>query len=148
MEFLHASIALLASMVLVLAGMVGWIYWQQTRMFQNMNSIALVIGDLNQTLMATIPQPARPELVTLDEPTETVQKADVPTSDEEEEEDDRLSVIQEPADVIAGPPEPLDTDGLESKTKKELQEILTKRGIPYGKGDAKPALISLLKATA
>jgi predicted negative regulator of RcsB-dependent stress response len=65
MEFLHASIALLASMVLVLAGMVGWIYWQQTRMFQNMNAIALVIGDLNQTLMATMPQPVRPELVTL-----------------------------------------------------------------------------------
>jgi hypothetical protein len=146
MEFLHASIALLASMVLVLAGMVGWIYWQQTRMFQNMNAIALVIGDLNQTLMATMPQPVRPELVTLAEPTETVQKVDVPTSDEEEE-DDRLSVNQEP-EVIAGPPEPLDTDGLESKTKKELQEILTKRGIPYGKGDAKPALISLLKATA
>jgi hypothetical protein len=147
MEFLHASIALLASMVLVLAGMVGWIYWQQTRMFQNMNSIALVIGDLNQTLMATIPQPARPELVTLDEPTETVQKVDVPTSDEEEEEDDRLSVNQEP-EVVAGPPEPLDTDGLESKTKKELYDILTKRGIPYGKSDAKSALISLLKATA
>jgi len=146
MEFLHASIALLASMVLVLAGMVGWIYWQQTRMFQNMNAIALVIGDLNQTLMATMPQPVRPEIVTLAEPTETVQKVDVPTSDEEEE-DDRLSVNQEP-EVIAGPPEPLDTDGLESKTKKELQEILTKRGIPYGKGDAKPALISLLKATA
>jgi hypothetical protein len=116
-------------------------------MFQNMNSIALVIGDLNQTLMSTIPQPARPELVTLDEPTETVQKVDVPTSDEEEEEDDRLSVNQEP-EVVAGPPEPLDTDGLESKTKKELYDILTKRGIPYGKSDAKSALISLLKATA
>jgi hypothetical protein len=149
MEFLHASIALLASMVLVLAGMVGWIYWQQTRMFQNMNSIALVIGDLNQTLMSTIPQPARPELVTLDEPTETVQKADVPTSDEEEEEDDdRLSVNQESADIVAGPPEPLDTDGLQDKSKKELQEILTKRGIPYGKADNKNVLISLLKATA
>ena len=148
MEFLHASIALLASMVLVLAGMVGWIYWQQTRMFQNMNSIALVIGDLNQTLMSTLPQPARPELVTLDEPTETVQKADVPTSDEEEEEDDRLSVNQESADIVAGPPEPLDTDGLQDKSKKELQEILTKRGIPYGKADNKNVLISLLKATA
>jgi hypothetical protein len=145
MEFLHASIALLASMVLVLAGMVGWIYWQQTRMFQNMNAIALVIGDLNQTLMTVMPQPARPELVTLPEPTETVQKADVPTSDDEE--DDRLSVNQD-AEVVAGPPEPLDTDGLESKTKKELQEILTKRGIPYGRADAKPALVSLLKATA
>jgi hypothetical protein len=140
MEFLHASIALLASMVLILAGMVGWIYWQQTRLFQNMNAIALVIGDLNQTLMATV-QP-KVELATIPEPTETVQEVTIPTSDDE---DDRLSVT---AEVVAGPPEPLDTDGLESKTKKELQEILTKRGIPYGKGDAKPALISLLKATA
>ena len=139
MEFLHASIALLASMVLVLAGMVGWIYWQQTRLFQNMNAIALVIGDLNQTLMATV-QP-KVELATVPEPTE-VQEATIPTSDDE---DDRLSVTPE---VVAGPPEPLDTDGLESKTKKELQDILTKRGIPYGKGDAKGALISLLKATA
>jgi len=147
MEFLHASIALLASMVLVLAGMVGWIYWQQTRMFQNMNAIALVIGDLNQTLMTVMPQPSRPELVTLPEPTETVQKADVPTSDDEED-DDRLSVNQESADVVTGPPEPLDTDGLQDKSKKELQELLTTRGIPYGKADNKNVLISLLKATA
>jgi hypothetical protein len=141
MEFLHASIALLASMVLILAGMVGWIYWQQTRLFQNMNAIALVIGDLNQTLMATVAP--KVELATIPEPTETVQQATIPTSDDEE--DDRLSVTPE---VVAGPPEPLDTDGLESKTKKELQEILTKRGIPYSKTDAKPVLISLLKATA
>ena len=140
MEFLHASIALLASMVLILAGMVGWIYWQQTRLFQNMNAIALVIGDLNQTLMASV-QP-KVELATIPEPTETVQQATIPTSDDE---DDRLSVT---AEVIAGPPEPLDTDGLESKTKKELQEILTKRGIPYSRTDAKPLLVSLLKATA
>ena len=126
-------------MVLVLAGMVGWIYWQQTRLFQNMNAIALVIGDLNQTLMAQM-QP-KVELATIPEPTE-VQEATIPTSDEE---DDRLSVTP---DVVAGPPEPLDTDGLESKTKKELQDILTQRGIPYGKSDAKGALISLLKATA
>jgi len=141
MEFLHASIALLASMVLILAGMVGWIYWQQTRLFQNMNAIALVIGDLNQTLMATV-QP-KVELAAIPEPTETVQQATIPTSDDDE--DDRLSVT---AEVVAGPPEPLDTDGLESKTKKELQEILTKRGIPYSKTDAKPLLVSLLKATA
>ena len=128
-------------MVLILAGMVGWIYWQQTRLFQNMNAIALVIGDLNQTLMASV-QP-KVELATIPEPTETVQQATIPTSDDED--DDRLSVT---AEVVAGPPEPLDTDGLESKTKKELQEILTKRGIPYSRTDAKPLLVSLLKATA
>jgi hypothetical protein len=140
MEFLHASIALLASMVLVLAGMVGWIYWQQTRLFQNMNAVALVIGDLNSTLMATQP---KVELATVPEPTETLQRAEIPTSDEE---DDRLSVPQD-AEVVDGPPAPLDTDGLQDKSKKELQEILTQRGIPYSKSDAKPILISLLKAT-
>ena len=144
MEFLHASIALLASMVLVLAGMVGWIYWQQTRLFQNMNAIALVIGDLNQTLMSNIVQP-KIELATVPEPTETLQRAEIPVSDDEE--DDRLSIEKE-AEVITGPPEALDMDGIQDKSKKELQEILTTRGIPYSKSDAKGILISLLKATA
>jgi hypothetical protein len=146
MEFLHASIALLASMVLVLAGMVGWIYWQQTRLFQNMNAIALVIGDLNQTLMTNIVQP-KIELATVPEPTETLQRAEIPISEDEDEDDDRLSVDKE-AEVISGPPVPLDTDSLQDKSKKELQEILTTRGIPYSKSDAKGVLISLLKATA
>ena len=131
-------------MVLVLAGMVGWIYWQQTRLFQNMNAIALVIGDLNQTLMANIVQP-KIELATIPEPTETLQRADIPISDDEE--DDRLSIEKE-AEIISGPPEALDTDSLQDKSKKELQEILTTRGIPYSKSDAKGVLISLLKATA
>jgi hypothetical protein len=48
------------------------------------------------------------------------------------------------ATLVEGP----DTDDLDGKTKKELQDILTKRGIPFSKGDTKPALISLLKATA
>lgn len=143
MEFLHAAIALLASMVLVLAGMVGWIHWQQTRLFQNMNAVALVIGDLNQSLMASTAKP-NVEPATLPEPTETMQRADIPTSDEED--DDRLSVEKE-AEVVTGAPPPLDTDGLQDKSKKELQELLTARGIPYGKSDAKNVLISLLKAT-
>ena len=129
MEFLHASIALLASMVLVLAGMVGWLYWQQTRLFQNMNSIVMVIGEL-----ARPPEPEpepEPEPVSLPEP-----------------EDDRVSVDETPVDVVESAPAPVDTDGLEGKTKKELKDILTKRGIPFGPKDDKNALISLLKATA
>ena len=145
MDFLHASIALLASMVLVLAGMVGWIYWQQTRLFQNMNAIALVIGDLNQNLTAMV-RPPKVELASVPEPTETLQRAEIPTSDEEDE-DDRLSVEKEP-EVVTGAPPPLDTDGLQDKSKKELQELLTTRGIPFGKADPKNVLISLLKATA
>ena len=140
MEFEHAAMALLASMVLVLAGMVGWLYWQQTRMFQNMNNIVMVVGELAAS--RTVEEP---------EPVEDVQ----PTTEEtlpEPTVDDRVSVDDgedeapsEPV-IVSGPPN--DIDGLEDKSKKELQEILTKRGIPFGKGDNKNALISLLKATA
>lgn len=137
-------------MVLVLAGMVGWLYWQQTRLFQNMNSIIMVIGELARPP----PEPVEEavdlnELVGLSEKvSETIselKEAAAPT-----EEDDRASVEPEApkTEVVEGPPAPLDTDGLESKSKKELQEILTKRGIPFGKADNKSALISLLKATA
>lgn len=132
MEFEHAAIALLASMVLVLAGMVGWLYWQQTRMFQNMNNIVMVVGELASS-RAPEPEPVTEEQA------------------EQEAEDDRVSVDAEASEpvIVSGPPaEATDTDGLESKSKKELQEILTKKGIPFGKADNKNALISLLKATA
>lgn len=121
-------------MVLVLAGMVGWLYWQQTRIFQNMNSIVMVIGELARP-------PAAYEEVAQEAP---VAAADAPA----EEDDDRVSVDEEKVETIEGPPAPLDTDGLQDKTKKELQDMLSKRGIPYGKNDNKGALISLLKATA
>ena len=138
MEFEHAAIALLASMVLVLAGMVGWLYWQQTRMFQNMNNIVMVVGEL-----ASARNPPEPETVE-----EEVQQA----AEVEATVDDRVSVDEEVGAtepvIVSGPPADEGIDGLESKSKKELQDILTKRGIPFGKGDNKNALISLLKATA
>lgn len=140
MDFLHASIALLASMVLVLAGMVGWLYWQQTRLFQNMNSIVMVIGELARPVVSLVQPEPEPESEPEPEP-----------ESKPEEEDDRVSVEAEAnspkVDVVSGP-EPLDTDGLESKSKKELTDMLTKRGIPYSKNDNKTTLISLLKATA
>jgi hypothetical protein len=137
MDFDKAAVALLASMVLVLAGMVGWLYWQQQRLFQNMNGIVSVVGEL-ASRPATIMFPqAEPE-----------PEAEAPAP---AEEDDRVSVDETSPDVpvVDGPPaEALDTDGLESKSKKELQEILTKRGLPFNRSDTKIALISLLKATA
>lgn len=137
MEFEHAAIALLASMVLVLAGLVGWLYWQQTRLAQNMNNIVMVVGEL-----------ATARAVPEENPVAEQPEAEAPV---EQEEDDRVSVDQETSKepvVIEGPPADDGVDGLESKSKKELQDILTKKGIPFGKGDNKNALISLLKATA
>jgi hypothetical protein len=146
MEFLHAAIALLASMVLVLAGMVGWLYWHQQRMFQNQSNIAMAIGELARaiTVRETAPE-EEPE--TQPEPVPEVEAPPAPPAAEPapvKEEDDRVSVEEGPEVVDTL----LDTDGLENKSKKELQEILTKRGIPFGKSDNKGVLISLLKATA
>jgi hypothetical protein len=136
MEFENAAIALLASMVLVLAGMVGWLYWQQTRMFQNMNNIVMALGELAQRQFA--PQP---ELVE----EEDIQITEVPPP---QPEDDRLSVEEDEDEKPAVVDGPLEIDGLEQKSLKELRDMLTKKGIPFGKRDTKGVLISLLKATA
>lgn len=139
MEVQQAAVALLAALVLVLGGIVGWLYWQQQRLFQNLNAVVGVIGELasRPAVPITFPEPAVEE------------KAPEPAEEAETEEDDRVSVEESPdLAVVSGPPAALDTDGLESKSKKELQDILSKRGIPYGKADTKTALISLLKATA
>ena len=141
MEIQQAAVALLAALVLVLGGIVGWLYWQQQRLFQNMNAIVSAIGELAS-------RPAVP--ITFPEPVELEPEAEAPVPDAE---DDRMSVEEEESDlpevqIVSGPPGVLDTDGLESKSKKELQDILTKRGIPFGKADTKTALVTLLKATA
>ena len=133
MEFENAAIALLASMVLVLAGMVGWLYWQQTRMFQNMNNIVMALGELAQRQFAPEPELVEQEDIQI---TPTLQ------------EDDRLSVEEDEEDKPAVVDGPLEIDGLEQKSLKELRDMLTKKGIPFGKRDTKGALISLLKATA
>ena len=134
MEFENAAIALLASMVLVLAGMVGWLYWQQTRMFQNMNNIVMALGELAQRQFAPEPELVREEDIQI---TPTLQEDDR-LSVEEDEEDEKPAVVDGPLEI----------DGLEQKSLKELRDMLTKKGIPFGKRDTKSALISLLKATS
>ncbi len=127
-------------MVFVLAGMVGWLYWQQTRLFQNMNSVLMAIGDITHAMDQSVPAEPEPEPESQPKPT--------PVPVEEEDEDDRASVEETAAEVVDGPPAPIDVDALQTKTKKELQDMLSKRGLPFSKTDAKPTLISLLKATA
>ena len=135
MELTYATIVILASLVFVLSGMVGYLYWQQTRMLQNIQSLAIVVSS-----HFTAPPPMPEEEAPAEEkPAEK--------EDESEEEDDRVSVKEEEVEKVEGPPKE-DIDDLQDKTKKQLQELLTKKGIPYNKADAKPVLIQLLKATA
>ena len=126
-NFLNISVLVLATMVLVLAAMVGYMYWQQ-------NKLLSVVGSLS-SFVAT-------------------QFAPTP---EVEDDDDRASVEQEVVDTVEVPttpaatPEPApeaDVDDLQTKTSGELRELLSKKGIPYGKRDSKTVLLELLKASA
>ena len=139
MELTYATIVILASMIFVLSGMIGYLYWQQTRMLQHIQSLAIVIST------HVVPRPQPEELV--DEKEDDVQDTD--------EEDDRVSVKEEElVEKVEGPPEEkkeddkVDIDELQDKTASQLRDILTKKGIPFGKRDSKPMLIQLLKATA
>ena len=131
MDLTYVTLIILAAMIFVLSAMVGYLYWQQTRMMQQLNSISFAVS----SHLASIAPPELPE----PEAEEEVQEAEIP------EEDDRASVEQ--VEIVSAPPEP-DIDDIQSKTTKQLQELLTKKGIPYGKRESKTTLMELLKATA
>ena len=150
MELTYVTIMVLASMIFVLSAMVGYLYWQQTRMLQHVQSLALALA-------AHVEYSRQQQIV------EQVEE------ETEEEEDDRVSVKEQlevvegppatatatavlpatpPAPVTASEPSTDDVDDLQDKTSVELRELLTKKGIPYGKRDSKTVLLQLLKATS
>ena len=115
-------------MVLVLAGMVGYMYWQQNKILSVVSSLSSFVA----TQFAPVPEP-------------------------EDDDDDRVSVVEEVVDKVEVPTTPAatpeaapeaDVDDLQTKTSAELRELLSKKGIPYGKRDSKTALLELLKASA
>lgn len=145
MELTYVTIVVLASMIFVLAGMVGYLYWQQTNMLQHLQSLALALAAVAEQIRQPEPEPVHVTQV---------------GREEEEEEDDRVSVETEAeVEVVEGPPKEEktptataasedDVDDLQSKTTAELKELLSKKGIPYGKRDPKSVLLQLLKATS
>ena len=153
MDLTYATIVVLASMMFVLSGMVGYLYWQQTRLQQSIQSLSLVVSSLvNPPALESEPEP-QSEAESERAPAPTAEPSPVSTEDEEEdeedEEDDRVSVehvTESPRKESVA--QPLDIDDLQTKTAVQLREILTQKGIPFGKRDSKTVLIELLKATA
>jgi len=132
MELTYATIVVLAAMVFMLAGMVGYLYWQQTGILRHLQGLA--------NLIATKITPPQVTFIQTEEEVE-----------ESEEDDDRVSVKEE-VEKVEGPPveeeEHVDVDDLQDKTAAQLRDMLTAKGIPFGKRDAKTVLIQLLKATS
>jgi len=160
MQLTYVAVVVLASMIFVLSGMVGYVYWQQTRMLQNIQSLAVVVS----THFVRQPQPQPPpEPETVAEPVaDTAETYDdmpplVPLDQNKLDtvnEDDRVSVTE--VEVVEGPPAaavaaaaaaPAVVD-YEKKTAAELRDLLAAKGIPFGKRDAKSVLVQLIKATA
>ena len=139
MDLTYVTLIILAAMIFVLSAMVGYLYWQQTRMMQQLNSISFAVSSHLSSL-------APPDAEISEDVQEVEVPEDVPEDVAEEEEDDRASVTE--VEIVTAPPkDEEDIDDIQSKTTKQLQELLTKKGIPYGKRESKTTLMELLKAT-
>ena len=151
MQLTYVAVVVLASMIFVLSGMVGYVYWQQTRMLQNLQSLAIVLS----THFVRQSPPPEPEAEPEHAPVQEVD-AELPglVPIPEVKEDDRVSVNE--VEVVEGPPAPapapasapVESVDYESKTAVQLRDLLTAKGIPFGKRDAKSVLVQLIKATA
>ena len=74
MELTYATIVILASLVFVLSGMVGYLYWQQTRMLQHIQSLAIVVST----------HFTQPPLMPDEEPEDEKEVVEKPVADEED----------------------------------------------------------------
>lgn len=129
-SFLNVSVLVLATMVLVLAGMVGYLYWQQNKLLRSVGSLSTFVA--SQFTPHEHPEP------------EPEPEAEPEVKPESDDDDDRVSVELVEAEVEV----PTDVDDLQTKTAAELKELLTKKGIPFGKRDSKTVLLELLKASS
>ena len=119
-SWINLSVLILATMVAVLAGMVGYMYWQQNRVLLAVSSLSSFVA--SQFVKAE-PEP-------------------VPEDDRESIEEEAPVESKEEVEVVE------DVDDLQTKTTAELRDLLSKKGIPYGKRDSKSVLLQLLKASA
>jgi hypothetical protein len=140
--FLNISVLVLATMVLVLAGMVGYLYWQQNKLMRAMSS-------LSEFVQSQFTPPLQPEPQELPEKEAEAEDSESESDDEppQEVKDDRVSVelVEE---VVQKVDLPAEEDDYESKTTPQLRELLNKKGIPFGKRDSKSVLLELLKASS
>jgi len=138
--FLNVSVLVLATMVLVLAGMVGYLYWQQNKLMRAMSS-------LSEFVQSQFTPPLQPEPQELPEKPEVEEESDSDDEPPQEVKDDRVSVelVEE---VVQKVDLPVEEDDYESKTTPQLRELLNKKGIPFGKRDSKSVLLELLKASS
>jgi hypothetical protein len=130
-SFLNVSVLVLATMVLVLAGMVGYMYWQQNKILSAMSSLSSFVA--SQFVPA---------------PVDTEDSDDDRASVHEEKEVEVVDTVEVPTVPAPEVKQEADVDDIQGKTSAELRDLLSKKGIPYGKRDSKTVLLELLKASS
>lgn len=141
MEFFHGIVALLAFVMLVLAGMVAWLYMQQTRLLQAVNALAIAISTPPPPMLVADP-PKEEEAETAPAPAPDGEVDDRVSVYEDEEEEESTVAEETKAEEVT---EIVDYN---KRTIAELRDLLTQKGIPFNKSDKKTTLVSLLQATA
>jgi hypothetical protein len=121
---MNVSVLILATMVSVLAGMVGYMYWQQNRVLQSVNALSVFISS------QFVPQPIEVE----------------DSEDDRESVDQEVEVVENTAAPVPAPV-PAPEQDLKDLSSAELRELLTKKGLPFGKRDSKATLLELLKVS-
>ena len=146
MEFFHGIVALVAGIVLILTGLVAWMYIQQSRMAQAINALAVAVTTPPPSFLSHPPveepvehehqeeQEQQPEQVVDDRV--SVHDADADADAEHDQEEEQTGVVGEDISDFTG------------KTVAQLRDLLTAKGIPYSKSDKKPVLLSLVQAAA
>ena len=152
MEFFHGIVALVAGIVLILTGLVAWMYIQQSRMAQAINALAVAVTTPPPSFLS---HPPVEEPVEHEHQQEQEQEWQPPQqAPQEQVVDDRVSVHDIDADAeeeheheqtgVVGE----DISDFTGKTVAQLRDMLTAKGIPYSKSDKKPVLLSLVQAAA
>lgn len=140
MEFFHGIVALVAGIVLILTGLVAWMYIQQSRMAQAINALAVAVTTPPPSFLSHPPveEPVEQEQEQLHEQVvdDRVSVHDADAEPEQEQEEEEMGVIGEDISDFTG------------KTVVQLRDLLTAKGIPYSKSDKKPTLLSLVQAAA
>jgi hypothetical protein len=142
-SFLNISVLVLATMVLVLAGMLGYLYWQQNKLMKAFSSLHTYVQRFN--ISEPEPEPhSEPEA----EPELQPQSETIVLNEDSDSDSDDDSHVEHQPEIVTELIVVLDVDDLQTKTTPQLRELLNKKGIPYGKRDSKTVLLELLKASS
>lgn len=144
MEFFHGVVALVAGIVLILTGLVAWMYIQQSRMAQAINALAVAVTTPPPSFLSHPPVHEPEEHQQEPPPTDDrVSVHDVDAEHEHEHEHEHDEEQEQEQGVVGE-----DISDFSGKTVAQLRDLLTAKGIPYSKSDKKPVLLSLVQAAA